>query len=429
MARHFLSPREIQVAREGDHSDGDGLILRVTAKGASWVLRYTSPTGRRRRLGLGAADRSSIEAAGASAKRARKKADEAREQLDEKIDPIDAKRQQRAAGKAAAAAERADAESAKMTLARVARGYHEEVIEPSRTTKHAAQWIATLEQHLFPKLGNKPIAEVTAPDLLSVLADLQQRVPETTARIRQRVDAVFEHALFHGWVTANPAASLRRKLREGRSKRERGHHAAMPYRQVPDFMAKLAEAEGTSARCLEFLILTASRTSEALNAQWPEFDLAGGIWTIPGERMKAREPHVMHLSPRAVEIVKRQEGQHKRYVFPSMWNDGRPLSNMSLLMTLRRLKVEDATVHGFRASFSSWANECSIAQPDAIEAALAHCESNLVRRAYNRAAFLAERRALMTAWCDYLAGRPLTRADGSAVSTAQVLEFPRPQAA
>jgi integrase len=230
-------------------------------------------------------------------------------------------------------------------------------------------------------------------------------------------------------VAANPAASLKRKLREARTRRERGHHAAMPYSRLPDFMAKLTEAQGIGARCLEFLILTASRTSEALNAQWLEFDLAAGIWTIPAERMKARDPHVVHVSSRAVEIVNRQEGQHKRYVFPSMWNDGRPLSNMSLLMTLRRLKVEHATVHGFRASFSSWANECGIAKPDAIEAALAHRESNLVRRAYNRAAFLAERRVLMTAWCDYLAGRPVTRADGSAVVSAQVLDFPKPQAA
>jgi Arm DNA-binding domain len=167
MAKHLFSAREVQVAGVGDHSDGDGLILHVTAKGTSWVLRYTSPKGRRRRLGLGAVDRSSIEAAGASLKRARKKAAEARDLLDGKIDPIDAKREQRATSKAAASARRAEAGGVKVTLARVARTYHEVVIETSRTTKHAAQWIATLEQHLFPKLGNKPIAEITARNEVS----------------------------------------------------------------------------------------------------------------------------------------------------------------------------------------------------------------------------------------------------------------------
>jgi integrase len=164
--------------------------------------------------------------------------------------------------------------------------------------------------------------------------------------------------------------------------------------------------EGVAARCLEFAILTAARTGEAIGAEWSEFDLDAGTWTVPPGRMKGGEPHTVYLPPRAVSIVKAQAGLDLRFVFPSPMLDSKPLSNMALLMQLRRMKIADeTTVHGLcRSTFSTWANETDAARPDVIEACLAHREDDRIRAAYNRAQFAHERRALLVAWADYLDG-------------------------
>lgn len=204
-------------------------------------------------------------------------------------------------------------------------------------------------------------------------------------------------------------AGIRRKMRESVSRRDRGQLAALPYREAPAFMEALRSAEGTAARCLEFAALTASRTSEALFADWSEFDLDRGLWTLPAERMKGKEAHVVSLSPRAVAIVEAQLGIDPVYVFPSTMKPKHPMSNMAMLAVLDRLGMrERTTVHGlYRATFSTWANETAAARPDVIETCLAHEEANRVRAAYNRAHFNDERKALMLAWADYLARTPL----------------------
>jgi hypothetical protein len=184
VANHLLSARAVQVSSHGDHFDGEGLILRVRGKNASWVFRFTAPSGRRRELGLGSADRASSEAAGASLKRARKKADEARELLDRKppVDPIDAKAAGRQAARKAEAERKAAAKRERTTLCRVARAYHESTIEPSRTFAHSKEWIASLERHVPKKLWSAPIDEITAPELLAALADVVAKHPETGRR-------------------------------------------------------------------------------------------------------------------------------------------------------------------------------------------------------------------------------------------------------
>jgi integrase len=194
----------------------------------------------------------------------------------------------------------------------------------------------------------------------------------------------------------------------------------MPYQEAPAFVERLRVAPGTAARCLQFAILTAARTSEALTAEWSEFDRKSRTWTIPPAKMKCRERHVVHLADRALQILEDQEGQNQAFVFPSTVGRDAPMSNMALAMTLRRLGVKAATVHGFRSTFSTWANENGIARPDVIEAALAHREENAVRRAYNRSQFLAERRALMIAWASFLVGGRVARPSGAAVSEADV---------
>ena len=407
---HQLTVREVLAAGDGDHTDGGGLLLRVRGESASWVFRYTAASGRRREMGLGVARRGSTAQAGDALTLARGLAHKAREQLALNIDPIDARDGQRATAEAADQAKKLNAKRERATLARVAREYHERVIEPTRTVTHAAQWIASLEHHVPEAIWHAPIDSITPPALLEALsgvralADADIKVPETLQRVRQRLDAVFEDAMFHGHCSTNPAAAIKRKMAEGQGKRKRGQFAALPYRDAPAFMAKLRDQQGLGARCLELAMLTAARTAEAIGAAWPEFDVDGATWTIPGERMKGGELHMVHLVPRAVEIVKGLQGLHATYLFPSPMVADQPLSNMAMLAVLDRMgERQNTTVHGLcRATFSTWANETAAARPDVIEACLSHLEGNKIRAAYNRAQFMAERRALLEAWAEFL---------------------------
>ena len=332
-------------------------------------------------------------------KRARKKADEARDLLDRGTDPIDSKKAQRKAERSKADAAKGAAKAAATTLRRYARAYHEEHVEPVRTDKHGKQWIASIEQHMPEALLDSPIDTIAPLDLLDAMVPVLRKVPETGSRIYQRIAAIFDAAVIDGLRPDNPATPIRRELRKRAGRRERGNFASMPYRHVPDFVKALREVPGNSARCLEFTILAAARTSEALTAEWSEVDLEARTWTIPAAKMKAHEQHVVYLPQRAVAILEAQQGQHERIVFPSSVGKDAPMSNMALLMALRR-HAKGVTTHGFRASFSTWANELGIARPDVIEAALAHNEQDRVRKAYNRAQFLRERSALMAAWAD-----------------------------
>jgi integrase len=384
---------------------------------ASWVFRYTAPTGRRREMGLGVVRRGSSAHAGVALTAARDRAHAARELLRNGTDPLDAKEQRREAALNAEAAKKAAQARDRWTLARCAREYHARVIEPNRTPKHAARWISSLENHVPPALWDAPVADLTAPELLRALLAVKpherarnltgDRVPETVQRIRQRLDAVIEDAIFHDRATSNPAAAVKRKLTEGASPRQRGQLKALPYREAPALLHRLRAAEGTAARCLEFAVLTATRASDALEAEWSEFNLEAGTWLLPAGRMKAMEAHLVPLSLRALEIVKAQAGKDARYVFPSTMpgRTDEPMSNMSMLATLDRLGVRDkTTVHGLcRATFSTWANETGAARPDVIEACLAHEEGNKFRAAYNRSTFNDEWRVLLTEWSDCLA--------------------------
>lgn len=412
---HLLTARQVQAASDGDHSDGGGLLLRVRGPSAAWVFRYTAPSGRRREMGLGVAHRGSTAQAGDTLTGARDKAHDARQLLRDGTDPLDAKEQRREALREAEATTRAQKARERWTLARCAREYHERAIEPTKTAKHAAQWIASLENHMPASVWHKPIADIEPPELLEALGQVRPHerarrhqgdtVPETLQRLRQRLDAIFEDAIFHRRCTSNPAAAIRRKMRETLPTKQVGQFAALPYREAPALLARVRAVEGIAARCLEFAALTAARTGEALGATWAELDLDAGVWVVPGERMKAGEPHTVYLSPRALEVLAAVRGLHKSWVFPSPQLNGKPLSNMAMLKVLERLGVRDrTTVHGLcRATFSTWANETGAARPDVIEACLAHEESNRVRAAYMRAEFAAERRALLAAWADYLA--------------------------
>lgn len=217
--------------------------------------------------------------------------------------------------------------------------------------------------------------------------------------------------MFFGLCIGNPAAAIRRKLREGQGPRQRGEFAALPYREAPALLARLRDAEGIASRCLEFAVLTAARTGEVLGMTWAEVDMAVATWVVPAGRMKSSgkekaESHTVHLSGRALEILTGLQALklNEAIVFPSPRSTDKPMSNRAMLTVLGRMGMRDrTTVHGLcRATFSTWANETAAARPDVIEACLAHEESNRVRAAYNRAQFTQERAALMLAWSEYL---------------------------
>jgi integrase len=378
---HLLSVREVQTAHDGEHADGGGLMLRVSEASSVWVFRYTAPSGKRREMGLGIAHRSNAAQAGQSLTGAREQATHARALLQQGIDPIDERARLKEDAKRAVCEEREKRAAEAVTLARAARDYHERVIAPTRTDKHAAQWLSSLENHVPAAIWHKSIGQIRPPELLQALASMRpherarnlnagHRIAETVQRIRQRLDAVFEDAIFHELCSENPAAAVRRKLREVLPRKENRKLAALAYRDAPAFMARLRHVEGVAARALEFAILTAARTGEVIGAEWSEFDLDAAEWTVPAQRMKGKETHVVYLSPRALTALQGMRGMDERLVFPSPMRKGEPLSNMAMLTLLTRMGMRDrTTVHGLaRATFSTWANETAAARPDVIEA-------------------------------------------------------------
>jgi integrase len=321
---------------------------------------------------------------------ARRLAADMRAQVRQGIDPL--------AAKAAAVAEdqrqRPKAARSETTLLAVTRSYHERFIEPVMTDKHSRWWINSVELHVPQAILRAQIDAVEAGDLLDALQPLYTTIPETARKVRQRLSAVFDYAVLRKLAPTNPASAITRALRQ---KWERGQYRSLPYPVLPDFFAELRGGQGVAALALEFLILTAARSEEVRMAQWSE--IVGDVWTVPAGRMKAGEPHVVYLSPPAAKVLERRH-RTSEFVFASQ--NGKPQSNMAMLTLLSRMGWRDqTTVHGFRATFSTWANETGAARPDVIEACLAHREGDLVRRAYNRATFIAERQKLLVAWGQY----------------------------
>lgn len=277
MAEKLLTVRQVQVAGEGDHSDGGGLMLRVRAASASWVFRYTAPTGRRREMGLGAARRGDSKETGGSLTAARELAARARAHLQTGVDPIEARHHLREAAKAADVEIKAKRKREQLTLARAARGYHERAIEPRLSSKHAAQWISSLENHVPPEIWHMPIDKVEAPALLAALSSVRsldeggERVPETLRRIRQRLDAVFEDAIFHKHCTSNPASAIRRKMRETLPKAKPGQFRAL--------MAQCLERiDALNPRLNAFITLVPDARAQAAAAAQ---EIRAGRWRGP----------------------------------------------------------------------------------------------------------------------------------------------------
>ena len=245
--------------------------------------------------------------------------------------------------------------------------------------------------------------------MVKVLKPIFERTPETGRQTRYRIEYVLDYATTLGMREGDNPARWRGHLKTlfGTTKREtKKHFAAMPYSQIPEFMTDLRERDAMAALALEFTILTCARTSETLEAQWPEINFDDGLWTVPAARMKMKREHAVPLSDRVLEILNElypNRTSDKGYVFPGA-RPNRPLSNMSMNMLLRRMKIENATTHGFRSTFRDYAGDCTSFSREVAEAALSHAVGGAVERSYRRSDALEKRRALMQSWADYCGG-------------------------
>ena len=386
------------------HGQVPGLRLDPGRKagGGKWTLRFVSPiTGKRRDMGLGR-----YPDVGISAARVRGLA--ARELIAAGKDPIEERATERAEIRARAQA---------LTFEDAARKVHGELKPAWRNGKHADQWINTLRDYGFPKIGARKVADLAPGDFADVLRPIWLSKPETAGRVKQRCEAVMRWCWAHGLVAANPVAVVDHLLPQRPPTRERvRHHPAMPWREIPEFVAStIRGGKSKSSRALlEIIILTAARSGEARGMQWDEVDSEGGVWTVPASRMKTKVAHRVPLSDRALEILATQRKKHPeaKLVFPAA--RGAVLSDMALTAFLRRHKARSgdkdrfATAHGFRSSFRDWAAESGYSR-ELAERALAHAVANKVEAAYNRTDLLEQRRAMMAAWAAFVAGADESR--------------------
>jgi integrase len=376
-----LSALDVKAKSEpGRYADGDGLYLNVAAgKSKSWVFLWMK-NGKRREMGLGSYPTISLVTA-------RQRADECRRQVAEGLDPI---------------AERK--KSAPVSFGDAADQFIASMASSFRNEKHRDQWKMTLGDAYCADLRKLAISDVDTDAVLQVLTPIWQAKAETASRIRGRIERVLDFATVKGWRTGENPARWRGHLKNAlpaRQKLTRGHHAAMPYADVPAYVKRLQGAEAMAARGLEFLILTASRSGEVLGAKWPEVDIDNAVWTVPAERMKAGKEHRVPLTPRAVAIVEAlRETKVNDFIFPGEKKDA-PLSSMAFAMLMRRMKVEQYTAHGFRSAFRDWAGDETSFPRELAEAALAHRVGDETERAYRRSDALDRRRKLMVAWADF----------------------------
>lgn len=388
-ATNRLTARSAATMKDpGLHADGNGLYLKISLSGSrSWTMIYRF-AGKRTELGLGALPPISLA-------QARDAVVTSKAMLRDGIDPKAARRQV--------------ASSDQPSFGVVANELIDGIEAGWRNPKHRQQWRNTLKTYAAT-IWSKDVAEIDANDLVKVLKPIWLTKPETASRVRGQIERVLDAAKVRGLRSGdNPArwrGNLSLLLPAGKSKSASKHHAAMPFTDVPAFMARLKTRPAAAARALELTILTAARTGETLGATWSEFDLNARLWTVPAERMKAGKAHRVPLSDPAMAVLMALKSgvavQPGFLLFPGARPD-RPLSNMCMAMLLRRMKVSGATVHGFRSSFRDWVGETTQFPREVAEAALAHAVGSEVERAYRRGDALNERRKLMTAWADFLA--------------------------
>ncbi|MER9546450.1 tyrosine-type recombinase/integrase [Mesorhizobium sp. M0437] len=367
-----------QIKAPGRYSDGNGLYLVVDPSGAKrWLLR-TVVQGRRRDIGLGGLSVTSLADAREAAQAYRKIAREGG-------DPLTTRR---------------EARTIVPTFRVAAETVHAEHEISWKNPKHAKQWINTLTQYAYPILGECRVDAISTPDVLRVLSPIWLTKSETARRVRQRISTVMDWAKAAGHRSGdNPVEGVSRGLPK-QIDTDR-HHTALPFVEVGKFVAKLKRSNGDAKLAFEFLILSATRTSEVLLARWVEVDLTAKVWIIPAERMKAKRIHRVPLSTQSQDLLARAKlvAGESDYVFPGQSLE-KPMSNMVFLAILKRMKIA-ATPHGFRSAFRDWAAETTGFPREVVEMALAHTIANKVEAAYRRGDLLERRRELMQEWADF----------------------------
>ena len=380
------------LSKPGLYADGDGLYLQVTSTSAkSWVYRFML-NGKSRDMGLGPLRDISLS-------EARVLAGEARKLKLARIDPIDSRNERLLQARLTEARAKTFAECAREYIAAQKAGW--------KNAKHGSQWQATIDTYAGPVIGDLPVQRVDTALIMQILQPIWIIKTETAHRLRCRIERVLDWATTAGFRQGENPARWRGHLEHMLPKPSKvytvRHHPALPYTEIGSFMAELRKQEGVAALALEFLILTATRTSETIGARWDEIDLQDAVWTIPAGRIKAGRVHRVPLSGAAMRLLERiyplRQGE---FVFPGM-KPNMPISNMALLKVLERMGRDDLTVHGFRSTFRDWAAECTNFPRDAAEMALAHAVASRVEAAYRRGDLFEKRRVMMEEWASYRA--------------------------
>ena len=392
------------LARPGRHGDGDGLYLYIAPSGSkSWVQRIVI-NDRRKDIGLGSYPTVSLA-------QARTMAGTNRAAVSEGRDPLAEKQAAKEATRNPAPSVPTFAEAANRVI---------ELRQPTWSNpKHAAQWKSTLATYADPVIGKMAVDEITASDVLAVLEPIWTAKPETASRVRQRMETVMDWVVTHGYRLDNPGGRALLKVLP-RVSREPNHHQALHYSQVGWAVSKVSESTSSllTKLAFEFLVLTAARSGEVRKANWGEILWERRTWEISARKMKARSPHRVPLSGRAMEIL------HESWritgpdglIFPSKPGGGL-VSDMTYNVMMRRLEIP-AVPHGFRSSFTDWVEEQLSGYSPAADAALAHRERSKTKQAYKRTDFFNQRIGLMQEWADFIAGNkgPLLKASESVLA-------------
>ncbi|MBS0355353.1 MAG: tyrosine-type recombinase/integrase [Proteobacteria bacterium] len=388
-----LVPVTLRKLPDGWHADGGNLYLFVRGASRTWVFRFTAPDGKRKNMGLGSL-------ADVGLAQARDLAKQLRAKVKDPTAPTDPQRE-RIEARQAVKLEQAR----RMTFKQCAEACIEALRPGWKNPKHGQQWENTLSAYTYPIIGDLPVADVDTPLVVKCLGPIWTTKNETASRLRGRIEVILDWAKVNKLRSGeNPArwkGHLDKLLAAPTKVQKAGHHAALPYAQMGEFMQGLRTKEGMGARALEFAILTATRSGEVRGAKWSEIDQQARTWTIPADRMKAGKEHRVPLSDAAMALLTALPRlDDEDLVFPST-KRGRPLSDMTLTAVLRRMERGDLTAHGFRSTFRDWAGETTAYPREVIEHALAHQLRDKAEAAYQRGDLLEKRRRLMGDWANY----------------------------
>jgi integrase len=383
-----------------------GLLLQVAKGGArSWVLRYEL-NGAEHWMGLGSASDFTL-------KEARERARAARQLLTDGVDPLATKQANKQTAKLA--------DARRLTFGEAAQAFFSQHESKWRSAKHRDAFLGSLVAFAFPVLGDMDVASIDTRDVLRALEPIWKTKSVTADRTRNRIEQVMDWCVVRGHRPpgTNPArwkGHLDQVLPAPHKVAPVEHHAAMDYRGLPQFMAQLWRQDGTAARALEFLILTAARTGEVTGATWDEIDFDSKTWVILGPRMKGGREHRVPLSPACIDLLRklpRDSGNRFIFIGP---RSGSGLSKMSMTYVMQALRQGGkTTIHGFRSSFSTWAHEQTAHASHTIEISLAHNVGTEVERAYRRSDLVSKRRLLLEQWAKFCS-MPPTKVSGDVVA-------------